>query len=581
MSPVYFDGCFGWLHQASGKRAVVICPALGVESLILHRFVRRLAMNLADAGLPTLRFDYCRTGNSLGEDGEPGEFGAWLDSIRAAAAYMRQVVGAAEITVVAFRAGGLLAAAAAPLAGPFVRFAWVDPVISGKIYLRQQRALIAFMADAGNLVPEWAKAGRADTPPPDPDQLESAGFVYSGDAVRALGRIDLPGLPCAPAPRVGLFGRSGLERDTGMLDKLRALGAQVETRVLPGFDNFEWNPTFAVLPEDVFASLVGWLAEGAPQSSRVTPAISGDVTLDTPDFTERPARFGAAGALFGILCTPRGAAGDAIVLIANHGANHHIGWARMYTSLARRLARQGLATLRLDLSGMGDSATRSGHLVGALYENTGHSDLSAAADYVQTLGYSRICALGHCSGGHQVFHAAARDPRFCQFVAVNVKRFYWNPGDSIQDDLRTDVRASSWYYSRIFDRATLMRLLKGQVNATGIGRALLNRGLRKLAGPILRLIAPRPETGYTVVQAFRRFAARGGRALLIYSDGDSALDELSLHAGRLGRRVTRLPGVHLEMIRDADHNITARWSRDIYFALLEKEFQPMLQRRVS
>ena len=71
MIPVVFDGCFGWLHPAAGNRGVVLCAPHGYEELCVHRQWASLAERLAAAGLPTLRFDYRGTGNSVGDDEEP------------------------------------------------------------------------------------------------------------------------------------------------------------------------------------------------------------------------------------------------------------------------------------------------------------------------------------------------------------------------------------------------------------------------------------------------------------------------------------------------------------------------------
>jgi hypothetical protein len=73
--PVTFAGCFGWLHPAPGRRGVVLCNAWGQEALCAHRSWRLLAMDLAAAGLPTLRFDYPGTGDSLDDPETPAGSG--------------------------------------------------------------------------------------------------------------------------------------------------------------------------------------------------------------------------------------------------------------------------------------------------------------------------------------------------------------------------------------------------------------------------------------------------------------------------------------------------------------------------
>ena len=50
MTPVTFQGCFGWLHPAAGKRGAVLCGTFGIEDLAAHREWRALAQMPGIAG---------------------------------------------------------------------------------------------------------------------------------------------------------------------------------------------------------------------------------------------------------------------------------------------------------------------------------------------------------------------------------------------------------------------------------------------------------------------------------------------------------------------------------------------------
>ncbi|MBL8674219.1 MAG: alpha/beta hydrolase, partial [Rhodospirillales bacterium] len=109
MTPVVFDGCFGWLHPAAGSRGVVMCAPLGYEELCTHRPWRGLAERIAAAGMPVLRFDYRGAGDSEGCDLDPARLRAWLDSVKAAVAWMKARAGVTEIAIVGLRLGGAMA----------------------------------------------------------------------------------------------------------------------------------------------------------------------------------------------------------------------------------------------------------------------------------------------------------------------------------------------------------------------------------------------------------------------------------------------------------------------------------------
>ena len=74
---------------------------------------------------------------------------------------------------------------------------------------------------------------------------------------------------------------------------------------------------------------------------------------------ERPVRFGRPG-LFGIITELEGAEGATTVVCFNTANSRRIGPSRLWVELAREWAGFGLRTLRVDMSGIGDSGTHPG-----------------------------------------------------------------------------------------------------------------------------------------------------------------------------------------------------------------------------
>lgn len=126
--------------------------------------------------------------------------------------------------------------------------------------------------------------------------------------------------------------------------------------------------------------------------------------------TEVTLSFGAERHLVGTLCRPGDAAvGDCAVLLLNAGVIHRIGPHRFNVKLARALARAGLPSLRLDLSGQGDSRLPAQPLP---YPQQAVADLRAAMDHLQgLLGVQRFVIAGICSGANHGLAAADADPR--------------------------------------------------------------------------------------------------------------------------------------------------------------------------
>ena len=116
---------------------------------------------------------------------------------------------------------------------------------------------------------------------------------------------------------------------------------------------------------------------------------------------EQVCNFGPNGSLFGILTTPDDdvRVDDApIALILNAGIVHRVGPFRIHVDIARQLAAAGFSTLRLDLSGLGDSAPRTGKIE---VDDRAILDVSDAMDFLQDeTGVEKFTLLGPVSYTH-------------------------------------------------------------------------------------------------------------------------------------------------------------------------------------
>ena len=121
--------------------------------------------------------------------------------------------------------------------------------------------------------------------------------------------------------------------------------------------------------------------------------------------------FGADNALVGILTEPGDGVARAQVgcLLLNTGLNHRVGQRRINVKLARRLAASGMACLRFDMSGIGDSRP-SGSRVGFRQQQS--SDMAAALDQFQaSTGLRHFLVFGVCSGAANALAVSLADAR--------------------------------------------------------------------------------------------------------------------------------------------------------------------------
>jgi pimeloyl-ACP methyl ester carboxylesterase len=492
----------------------------------MHRFVRRLACDLAAAGMPALRFDYRGTGDSLGSETDPDQVRAWLRGVRKAAKWLREETGITEIALIGFRVGALLAAQVAEQLGDVVALVLVGPVTSGTTYLREAAALNAF-------VPHSASGSSRESGVPDIGQggLEVAGFNLTPATIRDLKGLDLRTLKRKPAPRILILGRSCSPADQRLGAMLRLLDAEVTVGTLPGYASMQWNSSLAVLPCDAFSELVNWLKLD-PSTARPHCGGLGSPLLQTLQWREEPVMFGPDASLFAVHCAPVGCAPRSATLMVNHGLNRHIGWARMYVALARRLAAQGIGSLRMDIAGVGDSATPAGRRERQLYAKESLMDVQAAIGWLRQRGYGPITLIGHSAGAHLAFYTAAADKRVTGLVMINLNRFFHEPAESSELEMSRQFKSTNWYLSMLRQREVWARLARGEVNVPGILRAIVVRYLRRLGAVVTAAYEQctgRALRQQLVLNLFRVLSKRGTEVLLVYSAEDSGLDELVLY----------------------------------------------------
>lgn len=189
MEPFFFGaanrGQFGIYHPPAGMpkdEGVVLCPPLFAEYLRTHACLRRVAVALADAGVPVLRFDYRGTGDSAGdfEETTPDD---WRRDIAAAIAELQDLSGVGRVRLVGVRLGATLAAQVATDIRAVNSLVLWDPIINGDIYVKQLEQTHRRLLAAHGLHP----AGRVAN-----GELELVGFRVSKSLLQELRNVSLP-----------------------------------------------------------------------------------------------------------------------------------------------------------------------------------------------------------------------------------------------------------------------------------------------------------------------------------------------------------------------------------------------------
>lgn len=551
MKPVYIDGCYGVFHPAPGRRGVVLCGSLGDEGLNTYRSQVLLAERLAQAGFPSLRISYRGTGDSDGDDGEPGQYRAWIDSIIAAVRWLRSACGVASVTLCGTRIGAALAAQAASELDDVGDLVMLAPQASGRRFLRERMVIARSVADI------WQSHSLID----DGGWFEAHGLRLDHATRDALANLDAGRLTRWPR-RVLVLEPSGAPGDNRLVAAARASGADITRQVFDDGDDMLRDSHEAKPPHQAFAAIAGWLGE--PGQADQADRDFGAQQLEFPAFHETPVTLGPACALAGILAVPKLRADDApVVLIPSTGANPRFGNSRGTVMFARWLAAQGIASLRMDGHGIGDAAPGTGDC-GRPYSKQGDRDVSFGVDFLVDRFRGPIVVLGMCSGSYHAFQATLNDKRINGLILMNLQKFVWHEGESLSVVQRTTLRTTGYYLRNAVSAAVWRRLLLGQINVAGIVRALAGRAARQIAAAADPAIAA--INGETQVGMVRRQVAelscRNVQILYALSGNDPGLDEISEYFGPFGWRLRRYRNVMFHTIKGADHTLSAHWARE-------------------
>lgn len=561
--PVTFGSTMGVVYPGDAPVGVLMVGAAGYEELCLRTTWRALAEAISAAGLPCMRFDLPGVGDAL-EPRAPEGVEDWRLAVIEAARALKAETGCERIAVLGQGIGASLAALAAPDMGPIEAAVFMAPVTNGRIYLRELSLWGAMLVDRIGI-------GL------DPDQASATvgGIAIAPGRLAALKALDLSVLAMAPAPKSLVVARANHGGDERFAERLEALGVTVGRIAYEGYEIIASDPTQARPPERTIAWIAEWLSALAPSGARTAaprPAGPPAAPLVGDGFRERPLRFGPGGRLFGVVCEPETRRPGPAVVFVNAGRDYHIGWARTTIDQARALARLGLASLRFDCAGVGDSPPAPDFDGEFLYSDAQIGDVLAAIDELAAQGHDRIGVMGRCSGSYAAFHAAVRDRRVTDLVMINTERFVWDPREDVNEALRFAQRPIGDFGATLWRRNGVMRLLKGQLNVVPAAKYVSRRMMRTLGrrvAPYLGRLTPEARLFSDVHRKFRGLSERGASVTIVYAENDHGLIEFEAYFGRDGERLAAYPKARRALVPEADHNFTHRGARQRLFETLK------------
>jgi hypothetical protein len=399
--------------------------------------------------------------------------------------------------------------------------------------------------------------------------------VLTAPTIAELSAIDLVKQAKAPARSALILDRSDRPGAEPWAARLRERGVDVTTHSLAGFRELNVDPHKSVLPESMIAAATAWLTTqardaGPAGESRASAVLEAEVE---PGVVETALRFGESGRLFAIVTSPKASSRTGrAVLALNAGAQHRIGPNRLWVAFARRWARLGVVTMRLDLSGLGDTPPRHGMKEREVYGPFGALDIAEAASCLRAAwGARTVEALGLCSGGYHAIKAAAGGAAIDGVVSINQEVFFWDPKASEKVTGFKAVAETQRYREAALSLESWKKLMRGQVHVRAASR-IFRRRVVDLAAARGRSLArelriPLPNDLATELRAI---AKRKVPVRFLISAGEPVREMLVEHAGGAVAELERSGAITIETAAGPDHTFTAVWTHRVLETILER-----------
>lgn len=228
--------------------------------------------------------------------------------------------------------------------------------------------------------------------------------------------------------------------------------------------------------------------------------------------------------------------GPLAALIVSGGVQTRAGPHRLFTALAETLGAQGMAALRFDRRGVGDSEGEDTGFLGSA------DDIAAAASALRREGGTDIVGIGLCDGAAALalFGAASGIQRL---VLLNPWSF-----DSDVAEMPTAAQRDRTL-RRLLNPRNWLRILSGGIDVKGALKTLLSKNTTPESALSARLVA--------AINAFP------GRILVPLSRGDATAEAFAALLPALGAHV------HPVWLENADHTLTRPEARQALFATIK------------
>jgi len=542
---------FYWLHtpqQNIKNTAVIFIGPIGPEYMPCHRSIKLLADNLTQSGFYTIRYDPIAMGNSSGQLSDSNIWDKWIHTPKQFTDFLKTTFNINKVILIGLRSGCLVLSESLKEIPAHHAIFW-HPISRGSAFIRGIQLLDSVLYESGQISTN--------------STLEGGGYPFYEELQNNIKPINLTTQDYTQLNSVLIINDQQSSHNLKLADNLTAANVNTDSVYLNGLDDMIKQVTLSKIPYSNLDFIQDWLdklnLETIDNSNKQNlPGLK----FTHPHFVETALRIPSKNDLFGILTTPTNNANDKIVLFVNTGAAHHAGPNRIHVDAARIMAKNGITTLRIDLSNLGDSATSYIQDPPTEYPENAPTDINTAIYYAETvLKKKEIVLCGISAGAHNIFHAALESSCKClsKLILINPETFYWSPQKS--NNPTTEV-LQTYYRKQIFHYKKWGALMTNPTKLYNTSFFVIKFFLKKTQNYLFKLLTLfnfdlKNRLEIDLISLWDK----GIFITLIYSENDPAYSTLMAQASRSIKIYSKKNLYSHYRITNADHTFSSIKSR--------------------
>ncbi len=519
---------FAWVDSPTNgfHSTTLLCPPWGYEHNCAYQTLRVLANMLAQHGHRVVRLDPVAAGNSGLDEAASNGLSHSSESIVRVVEWARQT-SPGKVGIVGIRSSAVSVASHLDV----VDFAvlW-DPTRSGKNFARTLRAKSKLWG--------FGNPSAADGP-----GIVVAGHYLPNHAIESIQDADVVSFVSQSTTPVLVLSNESWITELAEQPQIQTDHANGTSGLLDVIAEESSTPVELLDRIVEFVSAQVDLSSPPSKSSEWTYT---PVSTSTDNYRETH-RIVGQNELHVVDVQPIAGQFRGTVVFLNNGVARSIGPGRAWVEWSRRLASIGVASRRVDISGIGESGTRPGQMRSVHYPIEGIEDVREVVDDLLKIHNGPIILAGVCSGAYLAIDAAAAVDAVTAALSINPALHH------VPD--RTPQKLT-----RRANRPTHRLLARNLYTRVGYKLTPMTPSPVWLMLDLLHL-HPLPDRGLLRLAKTKRVA-------VVYWNQDDAVDRLDQQVPRWRKNWARQSKLSVLLVDDADHSMFNRSYREVVYTHL-------------